>query len=375
MQKKIIALSIAGLASTAAFAQTNVTIYGIADVGVAQVRSTGNLTSTQVRSGMLSTSRIGFKGVEDLGNGLKALFVLEYRLDIDANNGIGGNFSNGAATASGPARQQLVGLTGGFGTVAAGRLQTTAFDWQIKYQTLGATAFDITNNLAAVGGFRINAATDIRANNAVAYISPKLGGFTVALNHAFAAEQINSTTASSLGATLVGVYYDNGPLSVGFVGEKLQGNGSVGTAPANEATERTDLALGASYDFGVVKLTATYQTTKNNLSAALGGNGNTGKFNAVGSIGAQIPVSAKGKVHVLYAQSDLKTTAADDNGKGVAVVYTHDLSKRTTAYAGFGYLDNAGSGVNYGNFAAGGAAPATAGGSTNVIAAGLRHTF
>ena len=366
MQKKIIDLAVAGLASTAAFAQSNVTIYGIADVGIAQVRSTGQLTSTQVRSGALSTSRIGFKGVEDLGNGLKALFVLEYRLDVDGNNGIGGNYTNGQATASGPARQQLVGLTGGFGTVAAGRLQTTAFDWQVKYQALGATAFDVTNNLAAKGDFRINATTDIRANNAVAYISPSFGGVTVALNHAFAAEQANSTTASSLGATLVGVYYDNGPLSVGFVGEKLQGNGAL------EATERTDLGLGVSYDFGVAKLKATYQTTKNNAS---GLTGLAGKFNAVGGIGAEIPVSTKGKVHVVYAQSDLKTTAANDNGRGLSVAYTHDLSKRTTAYAGFSFIDNAGNGVTYGQTLAGGLAPATLGGSSNVIAAGVRHMF
>jgi len=267
----------------------------------------------------------------------------------------------------------LVGLTGGFGTVAAGRLQTTAFDWQVKYQALGATAFDVTNNLAAQGGHRINATTDIRANNAVAYISPNMGGVTVALNHSFAAEQANSTAAASAGATLVGVYYDKGPLSVGFVGEKgekLQGNGAGATGL--EGTERTDLGLGVSYDFGVAKLKATYQTTKNNAS---GLTGLAGKFNAVGGIGAEIPVSAKGKVHVVYAQSDLKTTAANDNGRGLSVAYTHDLSKRTTAYAGFSFIDNAGNGTFYGQTLAGGAAPATAGGSSNVIAAGVRHMF
>ena len=305
-------------------------------------------------------SRIGFKGVEDLGNGLKALFVLEYRLNVDDNFGIGGNGAGGLS-ATGPARQQMVGLTGGFGTVAAGRLQTTAFDWQVKYQTLGATAFDVTNALAGVGGFRINATTDIRANNAVAYISPSFGGVTVALNHTLAGEQASSTVANNISASMVGVYYDNGPLSVGFVGEKLQGGGT------SEGTEATDLALGASYDFKVVKLTATYQTTKNNAT------GNAGKFNAVGHIGAQIPVGAKGAVHVLYAQSDLKTTntPANDNGRGLSVAYTHALSKRTTAYAGFGYLDNAGAGTAYSL----GGAPVQPGGSSNLIAAGVRHAF
>ncbi|TXT30973.1 MAG: ompC [Rhodocyclaceae bacterium] len=356
MQKKIIALAVAGLASTAAFAQSNVTIYGIADVGIAQVRSNGSLTSTQVVSGGLSTSRIGFKGVEDLGNGLKALFTLEYRLDMDKNTTIGGNFANGTTNASGPARQQFVGLTGGFGTAVAGRLQTTAFDWQGKYITLAATAFDGYNKMT--GAYRINLSNDSRAENAVAYISPSMGGVTVALNHAFALEQGASATANNYSATLVGVYYDNGPLSVGFVGEKLQGGG------ASEAVEATDLALGASYDFKVVKLTGTYQTTKNNATSGV-----AAKFNSIYHLGAQIPVSAKGTVHVQWAQNNAKTTLGDDNGKGLSVAYTHALSKRTTAYAGIGYLDNSGNGSSYSY------GVSRAEGSSNIIAAGLRHAF
>src|SRR5574343_1812592 len=103
MQKKIIALAVAALASTAAFAQTNVTIYGIADVGVAGSFGGGQGGQANVISGGLSGSRIGFKGVEDLGNGLKALFTLEYSIDMDANTGVGAGTSAGA-------RQQFVGL-------------------------------------------------------------------------------------------------------------------------------------------------------------------------------------------------------------------------------------------------------------------------
>jgi general bacterial porin, GBP family len=371
MQKKIIALAIAGLASTAAFAQSNVTIYGIADVGIAQFRGNGDPTSTKVISGGLSTSRIGFKGVEDLGNGLKALFTLEYRLNLDENDGIGGNGSGGL-DAKGPARQQFVGLTGGFGTAVAGRLQTTAYDWQVKYITLAATAFDIHNQLT-VPKFRINLQNDSRANNAVAYISPSFGGLTVALNHSFAVEQAFGTAtapiaASSAAATLVGVYYDNGPVSVGLVGEKLQDNGTL------EGTlERTDLALGASYAFPFAKFTAAYQTTKGNgLKSASENN----KFDTVYSLGAQIPVSAKGTVHVQWAQSNYKsnTLLNDNNGKGISVAYTHDLSKRTTVYAGFGYLDNSGSGNAY-VISGTSAGAVRAEGSSNVIATGIRHSF
>lgn len=372
MQKKIIALAVAAVASGAAFAQSNVTIYGIADAALVQTRASGNQTATQVSSGGLSTSRIGFKGVEDLGNGLKALFVLEYRLDIDQNLGIGGT---AAGNASGPARQQLVGLTGGFGTVAAGRLQTTAYDWQGKYQVLSATAFDVHNQLAK-NNFRINLLNDSRANNAVAYISPSFGGFSFAVNHSEAVEQApgvadGAATDGRLGATLLGGYYDNGPLSVGLVYEKLNGSGQNGSL---DLTERTDYALGASYDFGVVKVSGAYQATKNNkFVAAVGAED---KRDSVWQLGVIVPVTAKGKVHALYSGNKIASTTAADNGKGFAVAYTHDLSKRTTVYGGYGWLDNSGDGQSFGfGTGAGANGVGTAGGKSQVLAAGLRHSF
>jgi predicted porin len=110
MQKKLIALAVASLASGAAFAQTNVTIYGIVDAGYvyswgdpgrvagtrfdnagANIRGTN--TFSGVQSGLLAGSRIGFKGEEALGNGLKAIFTLEYALDIDGNFGVGASAS------------------------------------------------------------------------------------------------------------------------------------------------------------------------------------------------------------------------------------------------------------------------------------------
>ncbi|MFV0371011.1 MAG: porin, partial [Azonexus sp.] len=175
MQKKLIALAIAAAASGAAFAQTNVTIFGIADVGYVGVDADGGKFQHNINSGVLSTSRIGFKGAEDLGNGLKAIFNLEYGLLLDQNTGIG---ASGAV-----ARQQFVGLTGGFGTVVAGRLQTAGLDYTVAGSALGGSA--------AVGAITQVSANDdfpllnngSRADNAVAYISPSFGGVTVALNH------------------------------------------------------------------------------------------------------------------------------------------------------------------------------------------------
>jgi predicted porin len=134
MQKKLIALAVASLASGAAFAQTNVTMYGIATpamsiapampakssapgfpVAPGAANIPGTNTFSGVQSGLLSGSRLGFRGEEALGNGLKAIFTLEYSLNIDDNSGVG-NTTSGLQ-----ARQQFVGLSGGFGAITLGR--------------------------------------------------------------------------------------------------------------------------------------------------------------------------------------------------------------------------------------------------------------
>ena len=319
MQKKIIALAVAALASTAAFAQTNVTIYGIADAAVLGVTKLGSATSqTQfaVNSGVLSTSRIGFKGVEDLGNGLKALFTLEYGLTIDGNTGVG--------TGSATARQQFVGLTGGFGTAVAGRLQTTGLDFTVAGTALGgSTSLGATN--VAGGGTLINAAA--RANNAVAYISPSFGGVTVALNHARAplesGEYATTTSNTDNTANLVSVSFANGPITAGAVYTKY-----VQSQTNLVADNVKEWGLRAGYDFSVVKLQATYQQQKADLTSA------TGK-DKKWAVSLSAPIGAKVAVIAEYAALNVGSTLGEDNVKAATLASTYALSKRTTAYAGF----------------------------------------
>ena len=145
MQKKLIALAVAGLASTGVLAQTNVTVYGILDAyysynsvdtrviaartnidgaAVAGTNTKGNDSSGHsIGSGGLSGSRLGFKGSEDLGGGLKANFVLEYAVENDINSVAGKDFVANAT------RQAAIGLSGSWGSVNVGRLQSAAYDW------------------------------------------------------------------------------------------------------------------------------------------------------------------------------------------------------------------------------------------------------
>ncbi len=322
MQKKLIALAIAGLASTAAFAQSNVTIYGIVDASVVGKTYLGNpskQTQFSVNSGLLSTSRIGFKGVEDLGNGLKALFVLEYGLNIDDNQGIGASTTTGATNG----RQQFVGLTGGFGTAVAGRLQTTGLDFSVAATALGgSTGIGAAYN--AGGGTLITSAS--RANNAVAYISPSFGGVTVAYNHAraplateYAVSQVNTDNT----ANLLSVSYDNGPITAGAIYTKY-----VQSQTNLAADDIKEWGLRAGYDFKVVKLQALYQQQKADTTAAVG-------KDKKWAVSLSAPIGAKVAVIAEYAALNVGSTLGADNVKVGTLASTYALSKRTTAYAGF----------------------------------------
>lgn len=353
MQKKIIALAIAGLASTAAFAQTNVTIYGIADASITGTTTLGDdaaatgQTVYKVNSGTLSTSRIGFKGVEDLGNGLKALFVLEYGLAIDSNAPIG---TSSTTTAS--ARQQFVGLTGGFGTVVAGHLQTTGLDFTVAGSALGGSsslgAANVVEN--GSGGLMASAQTHLisslaggRHSNAVAYISPSFGGVTVAYNHARVTESANTTDTSDTHGDLLSASYANGPITAGAIYTRV-------TAPGGINNNISEWGLRGGYDFGVVKLQGTYQRAKQQAVSA------DSKY--VLSVSA--PIGAKVAVIGEYAHVSVKSTVGADNVNAATLAATYALSKRTTAYAGI--VGKRVQGTTIGN-------------DTNTYAVGLRHSF
>ncbi len=343
MQKKIIALAVAGLASTAAFAQSNVTIYGVADVYYANARATGMDSQNVINSGGLSGSRIGFKGTEALGNGISALFTLEYGVDVDANTGLG-NSSAGA-------RQQMVGLTGGFGTIVAGRLQTAGYDFACSTNPIGGSALDPMAKLGVATLLSCGQAG--RADNAAAYISPNFGGFTVAVNHGRVTEAANSfVTGKDAYANLLTGVYSNGPIAANLTYSKV-------TLANTEASDDiVEYGLGGSFDFKMAKVFGAYQTAKS---------GNASRNNKWQLSGA-IPVGA-GAIVVEYAKNSIKSTAASDNSRAWNLSYTHSLSKRTTAYAGYTRVSND-------EFASRAALIAPeAGGKSSVVAMGVRHTF
>lgn len=349
MKKSLIALAVLA-SSGAAMAQSSVTLYGVVDTSIAYVKGQENV------SGMLNsgnaTSRLGFRGVEDLGNGLKAEFVLEGEIAPDTGA------SNDKGDAMNFKRQSTVGLSGSFGQVRLGRALTASYNAVSRYDLFGTVGLGAT--LAWKNSYQN------RYDNMVSYISPKFSGFGFGVDYGFGEKAENRTSRNfSIGGT-----YDNGPLSIGL-GYDQQNNVAVTptVVPALPAAIVQDLKtvqLGASYNFGVAKLAGFYKQTKyeNVVGTA---SDKLKSFN----IGVSAPVGAAGEVKLAY--NNYKLSDSDAKANQLSLGYVHNLSKRTAVYGTYAYLknkDGAGFTLN-GAFAAAGLDD----GKQHGVQVGVRHAF
>ena len=364
MQKKLIALAVAGLVSAPVFAQSNVTVYGVADAGVAYgEHGEGELQG--VLSGVLSGSRIGFKGSEDLGNGLKAVFQLEQGFDIGT-----GAASPDVPGASVFSRQAWVGLSGAWGTVGRGRQYAPGYF--ANYDAVAAASISPQSLLSAASGATITPNSPARWDNAVTYTGA-FSGLTAraiysanAETNAFDGAGQEVFGADDDDAFGLGLDYANGPLKVGAVYHLL--GDARNTAGSDDQQE---WLLGASYDFGVLTLAGSYQQVENAGFV-------DGTDVDIYQLGVIVPVGAAGNVHLAYGEADFDEANFDGKTKAYTVAYTHAVSKRTTAYAGYMGTDNdnglAISLVPSGSTPALGGLPET-GEKSHLVAVGLRHTF
>lgn len=380
MQKKIIALAVAAMASGAAFAQSNVTVYGVADATFDSIKTTG---SVEPRHNRISTnsSILGFKGAEDLGNGLKAVFQFESSVGFDG----------GAALNT--VRDSYVGVAGGFGTIVAGNLTgpTRAFGAAVDVNA-GATGISANSGIIGkFGGLLQGVTTDANGNvagtacgrsatcastfdtrwkNAIAYISPNFGGFTVIGAYVANENKNGGANGANTYGYDVGAKYEGGPVFVGLSYNRanVDNNAVIATLPGAAATlrniEASDLRLVASYDFGVVKVNGLAERVK--VSAT--GFSETQKVYGLGAI---VPVGQGKVTGQYYVARDISSTN-NTGAKLWSVGYEHSLSKRTILKANYARLanDNAASyqfGVNSG--------AANVGETSSGFQVGIRHSF
>jgi len=394
MKKSLLALAVLGAFAGAANAQSSVTIYGIVDTGVvyqSKVATAAGGTGTKfgLNSGIIQGSRIGFKGVEDLGGGLSAVFQLETGFTND-NGGLQGS---DASTGSNLFRRKsVVGLAGNFGTVLVGR-QTDFADTISAYTAVQDFGGWINNS-----GSSLDRLQGTRTNNSISYTTANLSGFTGNLMYGFGETAGQTSAGQSFG---VGGKYDNGPLGLGINYYQSKAGAtpsdvslipvtsttaSVNTLAANSgSTAQKVLNVAASYQFGPARVYANWSRVKQDLN-------NQANLTAVG-VGSLTSVtnrtlarSNKADIYEIgtaYSLTpSLKLLAAVDHTRAnfdgvsnktkltqVSLGTDYWLSKRTDLYAFLAYT-KASDMVNPGVSDSTGTD-----GNQGAVAVGIRHKF
>lgn len=332
MKKTVLALA-AIAASSAAFAQSSVTLYGVADVSVESIK--GDHSFTRVSSDNLASSRIGFKGVEDLGGGLKANFVLESGVKLDT----GANSGNSATASRFFDRSAWVGLSGGFGELRLGR-QDSLVGGQMA-ATIGAQGYDETVIAQTLGGVAYR-----RVDNAVTYLAPAfVPGLTLAAQYSTA---VDGATNGILNAE--NTYGNNAGRGFGFLANYANGPVSAGLSYIQVNTdaagnvENTGLFVYGAYDFSVVKLTAYYNNDDQDTTAA----GPTSDRRTYG-LKVAVPVAQAVTLTAGYARAENANASStafnakaqkDDTASILTFKAQYDLSKRTALYALYSQVYN-----------------------------------
>ena len=345
MKKSLIALAVI-TATSGAMAQSSVQLFGRLDVGInnTSVKTdgvkdiVGGTSSdptlrgqTGINSSQLNTQFWGIRGTEDLGGGLKAMFMLQSNFNTDT----------GAAAANMFDREAWLGLSGGFGTIKLGR-NYTAYD-----TVFGATNHNFNSNInVSTAVFDVGIANYSQRNsNSIRYEAPTINGFNAAVSYGFGENK--TASLSSTDTVSLALWYSNGPILVAFGHQNEEVRLE---SPASNGRDREYTMLGGGYDFGTFRLTGSMQRTKQ-------GDRKDRDF----QIGVNVPL---GNFAVAFGYADGRTREAGvtRNSDGYALVGTYNLSKRTTAYVGYERSEVEGI-----------ASVSTT--RTSNFAVGLRHTF
>ncbi|WP_300322085.1 porin, partial [Accumulibacter sp.] len=297
----------------------------------------GTNTFSGIASGIAAGNRLGFRGEEALGNGLKAVFTLEYGLDIDTNQGIGTGGLN--------ARQQFVGLASDkLGTVALGRQYSPGFNASARNDALDATDMAIQSSLSALSGMTITPNSPARFDNAVTYTSNNYSGFTFSAIYGFGESNLggyNNTSVYDNGKAGVGLNYANGPVNVDVVYQSRTNVVLPNPTPPPFKAPGSDKSInewyvGGSWDFKVVKAFASYQAMDNNTDFRVAPVDDAKLW----TLGVNAPVGP-GTLAFSYGKLTLdRNSAPDGDSWGAGTMYTYPLSKRTAVYAAYSYFSN-----------------------------------
>ncbi|MGJ7918534.1 porin [Massilia sp. LXY-6] len=357
-----IAIALASaLGAGSAHAQAQVTVYGLIDAALAHTNNVDaaghSMTKMPSLSGSLP-SRIGFRGTEDLGGGLSAVFTLESGFNPDTGvQGQGGRIFG---------RQAWVGLNGRWGTLQLGRILNMTYLATAKSDVLGPNLFSINS----IDLYLPNA----RSDNAIGYLG-RFDGLSVGATWSFGRDASAAGGPSATGCpgevpgnaracrqytALLG--YDAGPYGINTTYDKMYGNTGAANGLTSSANYDRRVTVNGYAMFGQTKLGGGVVARR---TAAVSGVTESRLY----YLGVSLPVTGQLTLDTQLARKDVRNSA-DDTNMFVARL-TYAMSKRSAVYAGLGRMDNRG----------GAAVALDAGGTTapgkaqNGVMAGLRHAF
>lgn len=376
--KKLFVLSAVTLACCAAQAQTTVTLFGVVDLNLQQTKA-GDAKTTQVNNGGLSTSRIGFRGTEDLGGGMSAGFWLEASLNPDTGEGRNTNTINQpSGSVAGPAgttgikfdRVAYVSLASkGIGELRLGHDFIPTHWSSIYFDPFNANGLARAGNLTFAGVTSAPLSTAITASNSISYwLPPNIGGVygevMVALGEN-ASDSPNSHDGNLAGFRLG---YASGPFDVAVAMTKTK---NVESATIGKYTHAN---IGGTWNAGFAKFFALYNTVKVGLLT-----GNVRKNTL--EIGAHVPVTPAGRIRLSYAALDDRSDGAlrnadaslrsGNDARQLGLGYVHDLSKRTALYTNYARITNRGQAT----YTVSGGRTPLVGQNSSGIEFGVRHLF
>lgn len=350
-KKTLAAVAVLGAFAGSAFA-ANVTMYGVVDTGLGYTsidKGYGEDVNTfDMRSGQNSAARLGLKGEEDLGNGVKVGFVLENGFDTDD-----GELGNGGRLFG---REALLYVSGDFGELGMGR-QGELASGNGRYGIFGGKVSPFSTGWSDIAGHKyVMGAGFDRMDNTVTYKTPTFAGFNLLAQYSFDKNvkkdddddaktgvqhgregSAEADRQYALGATfaagdlyLAGIVTQTNKQSVQYDGTSL-----------GEQDDPLTVSLGGNYNFGVAKLYVATQYFKDSgLAVKMIQNDNAGKFDGFGlSVGADVPAfGGTAKVLVGYMDAEDQNPDANDVQRYTfSVGYEYPLSKRTFVYGGAGY--------------------------------------
>lgn len=306
-------------------AQSTVTVYGRVDAGISkendgETQLVGGVnTSDRLQMRQNSGSRLGFRGVEDLGGGLKVRFQIEHRLNVDTGASTSSTFWNG---------KSILALSGGFGSVTLGRDYTAAYNVGSEADPFGSTTVGQMGSVFAPG-------TAVRAPNMISYQTPTVSGLTGTVQYYFK-ETGESGARDGAG---FGVEYGQGPAFLGLGYERLPRLGAQGATRPSIGV----WVLTGGWDFGTARITATFANGSSDPGSAAVDAGTAAELKRrhIG-VGAKVKVGS-GEILAMVSRLTAKTTATTDDPANRATTlklglgYHHHLSKRTRLYVDLGH--------------------------------------